>query len=1233
MLWQPMRGETAMRGQSRCLRGYLTGGILFCTVASTAIPMAIAAPPLSNVRQTHTPKQYSLPLSFEENRGQADSDVRFVGRETGFSIAFRKNEADVEFAWQTTSRGGTLRQIAARRSVLVSASLLRMRLLNANPSSCIEGAELLPGTANYFIGNNPANWRTKIPTYARVRYARVYPGIDLEYYGAQQRLEFDFKLVTGADPAAIRFRLDGARKLTLDPQGDLIAMTDGGPITFHAPEIYQPDGKGNNLPIDGSFRISANRRVSFTLGRYDRARPLIIDPILNYSTLLVPSSTNYPVALAVDSSGDVYVTGSASYGFPISAGAFQTTPPSEVQGSYPYVAKLNSTGTALLYSTYITGTSGADWSSSIAIDANGDTYIAGTTSSTDFPITPGAFQATDPTKSYPYGTEIGSGFVTKLNSTGTGLIYSTYLGGSQLDVIQALAVDGSGSAYVTGNTGDLDFPTTAGAYQPTAPLTTLQSQSGFVTKVNPAGSALVYSTYLSGGNGDWPAAIALDTTGEAYVTGWTSSQSFPITPNAIQKSLSSTSGGFVTKLKSDGSGLVYSTFLADILSGIAVDGNGNAYVAGEGGELGFPITPGAIDQPNGSFIVSKLNSSGTALIYSALFGGSNAIDSYLNALALDSQGNVIVGGCTISTDYPVTPGALETQNLALLYDGQLGGFLTKIDPAGANILYSTYFGGTGNQEFLTNGDCPGRIAVDGVGNVYVAGGAGSPDFPTTPGAVVPSAIWGGDFIAEFNASEMKSLPLTSINVTSSDPSVEFGQPVTFTAKVQPTSGQTPTGILGFSFYGQQPADGVDGNGEGFGPWTWASLDSTGTATYTLNTGNLTLDQLQFNVQYLGDANNAPSTTSGSETLTLIPTTTTLISSQNPALYGTPVTFTATVLDSTGKPAKGSLLVEYGAIGLDANGQASWTNGLGYLLPAGTDPVSTEFDPVVGYAPSSATISQIMTPLGITPVPAFDLPAGTYSSIQHVSLSDTDSSSTIYYTTDGSTPAAGNSILFTPGLDIYVNSTETVQAIAVAPGYSPSAVTSATYTIVLPPPNFSLSGNSISLAQGDTSNNASGIVVTPIDGFTGTVTLSAAVTSSPSGAVDSPTLSFGSTNPVAISSANVGRAILTIFTTAPSSGASAQTHPSGLRWLTQGGAALACCLIFGVSTKRRRWRSLLWPLALMLVLDSSVQGCGGIGAGSQRNPGTTPGNYTITVTGASGALQQSTTIRITVDYAN
>ncbi|MGB0065704.1 MAG: hypothetical protein WBP85_14775, partial [Terracidiphilus sp.] len=346
-----IQGMMTTLGQSRCLRALLAGGTFFFAFVATAIHVAIAAPPLINGKPSLTPKQSSLPLSFEENHGQADPSIGFLGRGAGFSVAFRKDEADLLFAGPAAGRGDALRRVASHPSKPVATDMLRMRLLGANPSPRIEGKEPLPGTANYFIGNNPANWRTSIPTFARVRYAQVYPGIDLEYYGAEQRLEFDFKLAPGADPAAIRFRLDGAQKLTLDPQGNLIATTHGDPITFHAPEIYQPDAKGNDRPVRGSFKISAGRTVSFTLGNYDHAKPLIIDPILNYSTLLAPSSNENQVALAVDSAGNAYVTGTAMSGFPTTAGAFQTTALSDKLSFYPFVAKLNSTGTALIYST------------------------------------------------------------------------------------------------------------------------------------------------------------------------------------------------------------------------------------------------------------------------------------------------------------------------------------------------------------------------------------------------------------------------------------------------------------------------------------------------------------------------------------------------------------------------------------------------------------------------------------------------------------------------------------------------------------------------------------------------------------------------------------------------------------------------------------------------------------------------------------------------------------------
>lgn len=1236
-----------IRNEWRYLRRILIAGALFCVFASSAISVAIAA---SSLPESEKPllkvRYYSLPLSFEENRGQADSSIGFMSRGAGFSAAFRKNAAEFLFVQQKAEHDGIFHRAENHRSGPVSVESVRMKLLGANPSSRIAGVEPLPGTANYFIGNDPAKWHTSIPSFARVRYTEIYPGVDLEYYGAQQRLEFDFELAPGADPTAIRFRLEGARKLTLDQQGNLIATTCSGSITFHAPVIYQPDGKGNNRPVTGSFRISADRTVSFAIGVYDRTKSLVIDPILNYSTLLAPSSPNDPVAIAVDSTGNVYVTGSAYFGFPIAAGAFQPTPPSDVQTSYPFVAKVNSTGTALLYSTYLTGTAGSDFSDSIAVDVNGNAYIAGFTHSTDFPVTPGAFQTTNPTAGSTYGQDAGAGFVTKLNNAGTELIYSTYIGGNTLDVIQGLALDASGSAFVIGNTADSDFPTTTNAFQavPPAPPTTT-NQSGFVVKLNPAGTGLVYSTYLSGGDGDWPTAIALDKAGEAYVTGWTTSPAFPITPNVIQTSMQTTEAGFVTKLNSDGTRLEYSTFLGGFgrptyLSAIAVDASADAYVAGITYASSFPVTPGALDQPYADFVVSKLNNSGTSLVYSAQFGGSNPVQDAMNAIALDPQGNAIVGGCTSSFDYPITPGALETQNVALLDSAQFAGFVSKIDPAGTTFLYSTYFGGSGDQNSLTYADCPSRIALDPNGNVYLVGVAVSPDFQTTPRVVVSSATWGGVFVAELNASEMTSLPLTTTSVTASAPAVEFGQPVTFTAKVLPTSGQMPTGIVGFSFFGQQAADGVDGTGVGFGPWTWVPLDPTGAATYTLKTGNLTLNQIQFNVQYLGDANNAPSTTSGSETLTLIPTTTTITSNQNPALYGTPVIFTATVLDDAGKPVQGAVdfgvgnIVYGNQMALDANGQASWTNSIGGApLSAGNDTVLAEFFPNVGYASSSATIAQTFTPLGTTPTPTLSPLGGTSNAYQRVSFNDSNSNAEIYYTTNGSTPLVGVSGSLPVGSTLEVSSNETIQAIAVAAGYSPSAVTSATYTIVLPPKNFSLAGNAISVWQGETSNNTSAIVVTPNYGFTGTVTLSAAVTSSPPGAVDPPTLSFGSTNPVAITSANVGRAILTISTTTPVRSALTNPHQPGSRWLARSGAVLACCLIFGLSTKRGRWRSMFWLSALLVILLGSVQACGGIGAGGQSSPGTTVGDYTVTVTGTSGALQQTTIFTITVDYVD
>ena len=467
-----------------------------------------------------------------------------------------------------------LRNSSRPAAEVQNPAVLRIKLIGASLQPGLVGLEELPGKVNYFIGNDPKKWRTNISTFAKVKYKDVYPGIDLVYYGNQGQLEYDFIVAPGADPKIIKFDIQGADKLELNARGDLALKTDNGEILQYKPMVYQEDGDAKKL-LSGHYVLTGKHELGFQVAGYDASRPLIIDPVLAYSTYIGGSSTEFGRGIAVDLGGNAYVAGlTASTDFP----TVNRLQPVSVDSEDAFVMKLNSTGSALVYSTYFGG-SGSDDAMGIAVDLAGNAYVTGVSYSTDFPTTPGAL-----------GTPLndrGNAFVTKLNPTGSGLVYSTYLGGSDLDQGNGIAVDLAGNAYVTGFTGSTDFPTTAGAFQ-----TTNDGQRAFVAKLNLTGSALVYSTYLGGSDGgEVGGGITVDTFGNAYVTGHTGAIDFP-TVNPLQPELKGGVDVFVSKLNPAGTGLVYSTFLggsgSDGAAGIAVDSAGNAYVTGSTDSTDFP---------------------------------------------------------------------------------------------------------------------------------------------------------------------------------------------------------------------------------------------------------------------------------------------------------------------------------------------------------------------------------------------------------------------------------------------------------------------------------------------------------------------------------------------------------------------------------------------------------------------------------------------------------------------
>jgi Beta-propeller repeat len=642
-----------------------------------------------------------LNLSFEPNVGQAPRGASFVARGRGAPLLIGRDGLAV-------GRVG-VRLAGARR--------------DARPA----GERVLPGKVNAFLGSDPRRWRTGVPTYGSVRYRDLYPGVDVVVHGSDGQAEYDFVVAPGADSSRIALAATGTRAFRVDGRGDLIVGSGRERVVQRRPVAYQLVG-GKRVAVPARFMVQG-RLAGFALGRYDHARPLLIDPVLVYSTYIGGGGSDDAAAAALDGSGRLYLVGTTT-----SSGAtpFPTAnpiQPSHGGGTYDaFVLKLNPQGTGLVYSTYLGG-SNIDSGSGIAVDGQGSAYASGYTLSSG---SPGGFPTANALQPSSGSPGMQDGWVAKLSPAGNSLVYSTYLGSTGRDFATRIAVDGQGNAFVAGSTDSAGFPS-VNAFQPTKSAGT----DAYAAKLNAQGSALVYSTFLGGsGTNEQAGGIAIDGQGNAYVTGQTDSPSggpgaFP-TVNPIQPNYGGgSSDAFVTKLNPQGNGLVYSTYLGggggDYGSTDAVGADGSLYLTGftdSTGATPFP-TVNPIQASNGGMndaFVTKLNPQGTALAYSTYLGGGSLDEGF--AIKVDCTGAAWVGGRAVST----APSGFPTANPLQANNSGGGGdaFVSLLNPAGSALSFSTYLGGSG-FDYATG------LAIDDQGDAYVAGAtssSGANGFPT-----------------------------------------------------------------------------------------------------------------------------------------------------------------------------------------------------------------------------------------------------------------------------------------------------------------------------------------------------------------------------------------------------------------------------------------------------------------------------------------------------------------------
>jgi hypothetical protein len=1066
-----------------------------------------------------------LPLAFEPNAGEAPADELYLSHSAAMQLGFSSDSIRLHFP----SASGNL--------------ALSMKLLGGSKDTKPTASERTAGESNYLLGNRPSNWKTHIPQYGRLTYEEVYPGIDLTFYGSGGRVEHDFVVQPGADYQQIKLQYQGARKLAIMPNGDLQVAMNDGELTVHSPHIYQ-EIAGIRQVRRGRFALLGPDEVAFKVDAFDRTLPLVIDPVLDYSTYLANLSL-YVYSAAVDVSGNTYIAGSTfSSSYPVTAGAVQTTCASCPNKTDIFITKLNATGTAQVYSTFLGG-SDTDQPYSIAVDSNGNAVVVGYTGSADFPMK-NAISAGAPTSN--------DGFVTSLAPDGASLNFSSRLGGGGSPsttggtIASSVTTDSSGNAYVAGNTGSSYLPVTPGALNVMPP--TDNDNYVFLTKFAPAGS-VVYGAIL-GATGQASeccgvAGIAIDSAGNAYIAGTVgvtgmagTTTPWPTTSGAYQSQVAApqASAPFAAKISADGSTMLYSTLVnTGVTAGMALTANGQVILVGT--LSSSPATSNAYSAIVGASYIAELSADGTQLPYYSYFSTpTRDTGAYITKVALDSAGDVWVGGNTNVTQN--VPMVLPLQSVPAT--GAPSAFISEFDPQIHNLLFSTYFNGTLPQSFVSG------LAIDSQGRAHVAGTA-QYDLPTTSGAY-----------------------LTSVTPPPQGYTYNYG----FAALIDPAA---PGPGICFSDFGVALAQ-VGSSGQasfvitncGSAPLTISDLQLS-SPVFALAANNNCVGTLPAQAACTVYANFTP-TAAGNASATVTVTSNATVHTYNepitglgtPANVGPQVSFSSNAVafgsvatGTTSSPTQLTLRNVGGGVltlsSITASGDFAETNTCGTSLPGGASCfISITFTPTAtGARTGTLTVTD-------------NAPA----SPQTISLTGTGTSS----------GGGGQTITVTPS-----STTLTVSS----PGGS------ATSTIQLAP-------------QG---------------GFTGMVNLTCSVTYQGQGTPTNPPACALNPAQAQITGGSAVSSTLTVSTTAASS-ASSSVGP----YRTSGVAFVAFCVAGLLPFGRRRYRFAFAVLCLLAA--GGVFGCGGGGSNSApSNPGTTPGTYQVVVTANSGSVTVSASLPLTL----